>query len=256
MAEEIARGVWWLHDTRGSNVFAIEYSPGSVALIDTGFRSSAEAIIEEIERIPGSPSLTHILLTHGHIDHCGAAAIVRERTGAAVFAGQGDCVDRDHRIMLAPQLGRSHWVRRLLHSRAPNVQVDRPIEGIVLIAEGLRAYPVPGHTPGSYCYNWEPAQTAFIGDLAISHGGRLTRSMRFANNDDAAYHRALATFARVAPAVICPGHGVPVTENGPAQLEALSRMSRRGGGSSRRKRWSRLRTFMVGLLRRRRAPRR
>jgi len=252
--EEVTPGVWWLHGTRGSNVFAIEYAPGSLAIVDTGFLSSANAILADIARIPGGPALTHILLTHGHLDHCGAAAVLRGRTGAAVVAGRGDCVQHQGQTMVHAQLGRSHLVRRLLRGRFPDVVVDRPLEGDAEIAEGLRAFPVPGHTPGSYCYIWEPAGIAFIGDLAISHGGSLTRSMRRANADDAEYHRALAAFARVAPQAVCPGHGVPVHTGSAGQLDALSRLGRgrRGGGPSRRRRWGRLRTFAVQLLRRRR----
>ncbi|MDA1004433.1 MAG: MBL fold metallo-hydrolase, partial [Chloroflexi bacterium] len=73
MADVIAPGVWWLHGTRGSNVFAID-AGGQLLLIDTGFASSADAIITELAQIAPGRRLDAILLTHSHVDHAGAAA--------------------------------------------------------------------------------------------------------------------------------------------------------------------------------------
>ena len=46
MADLLAPGLWWLHGTRGSNVYLVESDDGQLALVDTGFSSSAEAIID------------------------------------------------------------------------------------------------------------------------------------------------------------------------------------------------------------------
>ncbi len=50
------------------------------ALIDPG--GEAEKLLAAIAK--RGLTLTHILLTHGHLDHVGAAAALREKTGVAI----------------------------------------------------------------------------------------------------------------------------------------------------------------------------
>ncbi|WBL36296.1 hypothetical protein O0235_01540 [Tepidiforma flava] len=90
------------------------------------------------------------------------------------------------------------------------------------VLPGVRAVPVPGHTPGSLCFVADHLEAAFVGDLVISHGGELTRSLRWANHDDARYLQSIADFAAIAPPAGFPGHGAPVLEGFDAALRALA----------------------------------
>jgi len=61
-----------------------------VVIVDTGVGGQAERILERIAEeghAPGDVSL--ILLTHGHGDHAGSAAALRDATGAPIALG--DC---------------------------------------------------------------------------------------------------------------------------------------------------------------------
>src|SRR5262249_57290040 len=53
----------------------------SVTLIDTGAPGSGAEILSAL------PAVDRIALTHGHVDHIGSAAELREATGAPVLAG-------------------------------------------------------------------------------------------------------------------------------------------------------------------------
>ena len=185
MAEAIAAGVWWLHGTRGSNVFLAETEAGALALFDTGFGSSFQGIVDDVDGIRPGARVTHVFLTHHHVDHTGAAAALRQHYGALLVAGGADCDpddDNGHHL-LRPHVGRSHRVRRflrcLLREKGPArpVPVDRPLHGEVEVA-GVRAIPVPGHTPGSYCYVLPDRDLAFVGDLVLSHRDSVARPMR------------------------------------------------------------------------------
>lgn len=231
-----------------------------LVLIDTGFASSFRGIVEDIERLRPGAVVTHILLTHNHVDHAGAAAAVRQRYGAAVAAGAGDCVlNSAGETVLREPIGRSHRRRRLFRllrgrsSVAAEVRVDEILVGERPIA-GLLAIPVPGHTAGSYCYVLEDRGVAFVGDLVISHRGGLSRPMKMANDDDALYLDSLRAFASRAPDVGCPGHGQPVRSGFREQLSGLSGLSRRSFWSPRGAldRVRRMREFGSGLTRRRR----
>jgi len=256
LADAVAPGVWWLHETRGSNVFLVE-AGDALALVDTGFASSADGIVAEIERVAPGRRLTHVLLTHGHFDHTGAAGELRERLGALVVAGAGDCVLEDGHHVVRVDVGPSHRRRRLLRlvgraRRAPRrlvrelrrlgrprappppppeptppLRVDVALEGEREITPGLLAVPVPGHTPGSYCFVLPERGVAFVGDLVISHRDGLARSLAFANRDDGAYLDVLRQFAERAPEIGCAGHGPPVVGDFGKQLRALAALPRR-----------------------------
>ena len=259
MADVIAPGVWWLHGTRGSNVFAID-AGGQLLLIDTGFASSADAIITELAQIAPGRRLDAILLTHSHVDHAGAAAALRSEYGCAVVAGAGDCSRGEHGVsVLEEPLGRSHMLRRslrMLRPRAPRpeVIVDRPLSGGALVAPGLLAIPTPGHTPGSYCFVDADRGIAFVGDLVISHAdGVIARALAMANSDDAQYLATLATFAGQAPAAGCAGHGPPIFDDFGARLRELAALPRRSPFSPRGvlERARRMRAFTRMVSRRR-----
>lgn len=225
---EVIPGVWWLHGTRGSNVFLVALPSGGLALVDTGFADSAPAILAALEAL-GRP-LEGILLTHRHRDHTGAAAAVAAATGAPVIAGAGDCRLRDGRLVLRSGIGRSHPVRLLsafFRRRPAPVPVAVAVDRETAVLPGVRAVPVPGHTPGSLCFVADHLEAAFVGDLVISHGGELTRSLRWANHDDARYLQSIAEFAAIAPPAGFPGHGAPVLEGFDAALRALAALPRR-----------------------------
>lgn len=233
MADLIVPGVWWLHDTRGSNVFALEVADNRFMLVDCGFATSAMGIAAELELIAPGHTLSEILLTHAHIDHSGAAAQLRERFGASVIAGAGDCaLDEVRGMVLREPVGRSHRWRRFLNSLARSRSrheciVDMALSGETELAPGIVAVPTPGHTPGSYCYVDGIHGVAFVGDLVISHKGRLTRPLRAANADDPCYLQALREFALRAPAIGCAGHGEPIMDDFAVALTALAALPRR-----------------------------
>lgn len=257
MADVVVPGVWWLHQTRGSNVYLIETLDGQFVLVDTGFVDSADGIEREIERIVGGRPVTRILLTHGHFDHAGAAGSLRERLDAIIVAGRADCEWDGDRSVLAGRAGRWHLARRLsgilLHRRQPVVKVDRPIEGEVEVAPGIVAIPIPGHTPGSYCYLDSARGVAFVGDLVISHIDGLARPMRSSNADEVQYLETLRKFAGRAPEVGCPGHGTPVPTGFGTQLLGLSLLPRGNTGMFSIVRFRRLWRFAFGMSRRRKS---
>jgi glyoxylase-like metal-dependent hydrolase (beta-lactamase superfamily II) len=251
LADLLAPGLWWLHGTRGSNVYLVEAEDGQLALVDTGFGSSAGAILDEVRAHGGK--LSAILLTHVHADHSGAAAAVRSATGARVFLGKGDCLERAGRFVLHPAVGRTHFRRRLTRRAhlAPgeDAVVDVPLAGECDVLPGIRAVPVAGHTPGAYCFVVDRLGAAFVGDLVISHAGELTRSMKFANSDDAQYLQSIRHFAAVAPSIGLSGHGTPVMEGFGDALRVLAELPRRRGAAFTVERVRRLARFSKGMSR-------
>lgn len=262
MADLVVPGVWWLHHTRGSNVYMVEADDGQLAIVDSGFGSNVEAILSEVASVTNGRPLSFILLTHSHFDHVGAALELRRITGARVAAGKGDCstAGGEAKYAIGPATGRSHVARLvsrwIVHRRVAAVPVDAALEGETVVLPGIRAMPVPGHTPGSYCYVAEKAGAAFVGDLVISHRGRLSRPAAYSNRDEQAHERSLAAFAAIAPEAGCPGHGQPLAVGFAEALQGLA-SSMRPRPSIRRthQRMVKMQSFTRNMYRRRKPKR-
>jgi glyoxylase-like metal-dependent hydrolase (beta-lactamase superfamily II) len=230
MADEVLPGVWWLHGTRGCNVYLARVTDDAYVIVDAGFRSSAQAIVAQAEALCAPGSVTHVLLTHAHPDHTGAAGELASRLGATLAAGRADCIEDAAGNVWLSQRDRDRWtpvrklIRRVFGRRggARPIAVGLPIDGELQLAPGLRALPVPGHTPGTYCYVVEQAEVVFTGDLFISHSDGLARTLPGTNADDAEYLETLRRFAARAPDSACPGHGYPVLGGFAGQLRELA----------------------------------
>jgi hydroxyacylglutathione hydrolase len=129
------------------------------AFVDPG--GDVDKLMGALERF--GLTLTRIWLTHGHLDHAGAAAELRERTGVAVEGPH-----RDDQFWL-DQIGDS--AARYGMPGGRNVTPDRYFEdGDVLEFEGVRfdVAHTPGHTPGHVVIHNREANLAFVGDVLFA----------------------------------------------------------------------------------------
>ncbi|MEP7182050.1 MAG: MBL fold metallo-hydrolase [Betaproteobacteria bacterium] len=104
--------------------------------------------------------LTKVLVTHGHIDHCGGVAEVAERAGVPIEGPQRD--DTFWIDQLAMQ-GRSFGV-----PAARPFTPDRWLEGgdtVTIGALSLDVRHCPGHTPGHVVFVDPAHGLAFVGDV-------------------------------------------------------------------------------------------
>lgn len=107
--------------------------------------------------------LKRIWLTHGHLDHAGAAAELRDRTGVAV---EGPHRDDQFWLDQIEDSGRRYGL-----TAARNVTPDRYLEdGDELELEGVKFGVVhtPGHTPGHVVIYNSEAHVAFVGDVLFA----------------------------------------------------------------------------------------
>ncbi len=128
----------------------------NAAFIDPG--GDTEKLLGALEHF--GLTLTRIWLTHGHLDHAGAAADLRERTGVSVEGPH-----RDDQFWL-DQIESSAQRYGLTGLR--NVTPDRYFEdGEKLEFEGVTfdVAHTPGHTPGHVVIYNTDAKIAFVGDV-------------------------------------------------------------------------------------------
>lgn len=217
---EVLPGVHWIRGVRGGNVFLLE-EPQALTLVDAGLPGSAGRILTYLRTLGHAPQdLKTILITHGHPDHAGGAAKLRELTGAEVWAHRADTVQDSKgrpfvRFWGAP--------RPLASWLLPKVNVDGVLEGseTLPVLGGLRALHTPGHTPGSLCLSLERHQALFTGDMLLSNGHRLSRPLFFPGSNQRDYWQSLHHLAALEFQAALPGHGQPCLAEGSQRLQRL-----------------------------------
>lgn len=120
---------------------------GPLALIDSGCGSGYKAIVANIIRLGFDPEdLATVLLTHCHIDHIGAAAMLRADYGPTLVAHEKDArpIESGDRTMTAAFLYNMRFeplpLDRILSADEENISVGDL---------DLHVVATPGHTPGS-----------------------------------------------------------------------------------------------------------
>ena len=195
----------------GTNSFLL--GTREVAVIDPGpdIPAHLDAIVVAAG---GRGRISHILVTHAHLDHSGGARTLSRMTGAPVLAF-GDA-----------GAGRSPTMARLAGQGTQGGEgVDRDFAPDIVLANGavvetaewrLTAIHTPGHM-GNHL-SFAAADTIFCGDLVMAWATTLISPPE---GDLADFLRSLDRLAALGPARLLPAHGPAVTDP-PARLAELA----------------------------------
>jgi hydroxyacylglutathione hydrolase len=126
------------------------------AVVDPG--GDVPLILEGIKNI--GVKIEKILITHGHIDHAGGAAELREKLGVPI---EGPNKEDDFLLQTLPETGVQY---RMMDARV--VTPDRWLsDGDVVEVAGFtfKVIEAPGHSPGSVVLFNEAQRFAFMGDV-------------------------------------------------------------------------------------------
>ena len=162
-----------------ANCCILSDGEGNAIVLDPG---GDLPVLEEWLRREGL-TVRLILLTHGHEDHTGALAALKEHTGAPV------CVHREDAYRLP-------------------VEADRLLEDGEEVSVGemkLKVLHTPGHTEGSVCY-YAPGEFLFSGDTLFRESVGRTDFPGGSTPQLMASLEKLLTIEDP-EAVVIPGHG-------------------------------------------------
>lgn len=134
-----------------------------LVLIDCAMQETAYLLLESIRKAGFDPKQVRTLfITHGHIDHCGAARLLQEYTGCEIYFPQGDLfflTDRRDLILREERVPEFHVTGTFSYDMAMDFGNFR-----------FRPVHTPGHTPGctSFLIEADTKQETLLLGL---HGG-------------------------------------------------------------------------------------
>lgn len=197
---------------RGTNTYLV--GERDIAIIDPGPDDPRQllAILEAIE--PGQ-RISHILVTHAHLDHSPLARPLADRTGAPILAfGRAEA-------------GRSATMQRLAEQGlvGGGEGVDLAFAPDICLSDGdsvetdewrIGALHLPGHMANHLGFVWQ--DTLFSGDLVM---GWATSLVSPPDGDLSAFMASLDRLSETPWRIFYPGHGAAVKDP-QSRVEALA----------------------------------
>lgn len=205
-AEEIAPGVRrLLCDNPGPFTFkgTVSYivGRGEVAIIDPG--PDDERHVAALLAAVRGETVTHVFVTHTHVDHSPAAARIKAATGAVTLA------EGPHRAARPLHIGEA---TRLEASADRDFRPDHALaDGEVVAGKGfaIEAVATPGHTANHMAFALRGSDLLFSGDHVMGWNTSVIAPPDGAMSD---YMASLDKLARRGERVYLPGHGGAVRE--------------------------------------------
>ena len=170
---------------------------GRGAVVDPG--GDVDNILEAARKM--EVVIEKILLTHGHMDHCAAADVLRQRLGVKI---EGPQKEDDFWIAKLPE-----WCRMSGFPQADAFVPDRWLEQGDTVTVGeqtLQVFHCPGHTPGHVVFLHAEQRVAWVGDVLFQ--GSIGRT-DFPRGDHAALISSIRErlFPLGDDITFVPGHG-------------------------------------------------
>ncbi len=187
----------------GTNSYIL--GEGRVAIIDPGPADLAHFTALLAALAPGE-KVTHILVTHAHLDHSPLARPLAEATGAPVLAF-GDA--RSGRSALMEKLAETGGLEGgegVDAGFSPDEEVsdDSTISGPDWT---IKAWHTPGHFGNHLCFQW--GEAIFSGDQVMGWASSLVSPP---DGDMGAYMASLDRLSALRPQRMYSGHGAPIPD--------------------------------------------
>jgi len=192
---------------RGTNTYIL--GADEVAVIDPGpaIDSHFDLLIETLK----GRTVSHIVVTHTHMDHSPLAAPLKEKTGAPIFA------EGPHRNSRDLHLGEINSL---------DAAADRDFKADVIVKHGdmiegkdwaLETILTPGHTQNHACFAIKNTDMLFSGDHVMSWATSIVAPPDGSMED---YMNSLSVMMERKETIYFPGHGGRL-EKAPEFVRAL-----------------------------------
>ncbi len=190
--------------------FLLDDGDASV-LIDTGLVGEPVFIRRRVRQLGLTPqSIKAILLTHGHLDHAGNLARLKDWTGAKIY-GHPD--EQAHVDGTYPYQGVNRWCGRLetagrflFRYRPARIDEFLTDDQELPFWGGLRVIHLPGHTRGHCGFFSARHNLLFSGDMFASYFFNVHKPPAILNSVPEHFPASAERIRRLAPRLIVPNH--------------------------------------------------
>ncbi|MFD1159545.1 MBL fold metallo-hydrolase [Roseovarius aestuarii] len=187
---------------RGTNTYLV--GDRQLAVIDPGPLDSGHlrAILGTLR--PGQ-QITHILVTHAHLDHSPLAAALSRETGAKIYGYGAADAGRSAVMQRLAERGLVGGGEGLDRDFNPDIGLE---DGALLDADGwqLRAHWTPGHLGNHLCF--QLGQAVFTGDLVMGWASSLVSPP---DGDLTDFMSSCQKLKSLGAKVFHAGHGAPIS---------------------------------------------
>ena len=164
---KVIENVYFVGNTWVS-VYLID-TPVGLILIDCAYEENLYLLIDSIRGLGFDPKdIRHLLISHGHFDHCGAARQLQEMSNCEIWINEKDAYFvTERRDLIA------------FEDRVPEFRIDHYYDSDQSICfGGMTIWPVPcpGHTPGTTSFFFEVEHEGRKLTVAM-HGGLGTNTL-------------------------------------------------------------------------------
>jgi glyoxylase-like metal-dependent hydrolase (beta-lactamase superfamily II) len=166
--------------------------------------------------------LTHILITHYHVDHTGNLADLRHESGALVAAGVEDIpyIQGEKPPQVGSDLNRLGRLLKKVPSLSTSYQKVKSASVDMALKEGdrldeleLDVIALPGHTPGGIGFLNRSGNWALVGDLVSYYFGRIGPATLCASYSLEELEASMRKLAELELDYMYPGHGGVIGPN-------------------------------------------
>ncbi|WP_281856276.1 MBL fold metallo-hydrolase [Litoreibacter halocynthiae] len=195
----------------GTNTYLL--GTRDIAVIDPG-PPDEEHLAAILSALDAHQRISHIFVTHSHIDHSPLAMVLAQITGAKVYGFGSSSAGRAEVMGSFTDLGGGEGIDSTF---LPDVTLahDTRVNGSDW---GLTALHTPGHMGNHLCFHWHEGDAIFSGDLVM---GWATSMVSPPDGHLTDFIASLEMLAKRDPvATYFSGHGKPV-DNPSARLQEL-----------------------------------
>ena len=205
------------------HVYALR-GPGGTVLIDSGSGMHTDLILENLRLAFGSTEVESLIVTHGHLDHCGGAASLRSKTRCKAIANDrtSPILEKGDEEASGLRLAREQSVYPPDFRFSP-CPVDQTVQdGESFEAGGLKwkIIMVRGHSADSACFLVELGGSRYLFSADVVFYGGVLGLINAEGSELAGYRADLRKLSDLGVDGLFPGHGLFTVRGGQRHIDA------------------------------------